>query len=145
GSVLLPCRWPTAIPDITVQLPLPRFLFPNNDVLPRVKCLASCTLEDVRPHLIGRIAMALHLGGFQLCRRDSHVHGALPECLDCRLARDDVAVGREKLPLLRIARRASSRIAPAESGHECFIRSHNTSTDFGCCRLSHDAFPPWCT
>ena len=29
----------------------------------------------------GHQFMALHLGGFQLCRRDSHVHGALPECL----------------------------------------------------------------
>ena len=140
--LLLPWRWSAAIEDIPVQLPLPGLLFPNDDVLAGVEHLALGPLQSERPDFIGSIPVPFYFDRFQLYRLDAHIHGPLPERLDRLLTTDDLAVGWQHLPVVRIDGRCASCIAATEGGHKLCDWRRNGSADLGCGRLRHGAFPP---
>src|SRR5207253_11114881 len=109
STPLLPRRWSAAIEDVSVQLPLPGFLFPNDHILACINHLALCPLQRKLPNFVGRMAVPFHFDGFELHRLDTHVHGTLPERLDRLLAADDLAVGWQHLPVCCIHGRCPSR------------------------------------
>src|SRR5262245_1381132 len=119
---LLPCRWPAAVPDITVQLPLSRLLFPDDHILARVEHLIRCPLQSIGADFIGRVTASFYFEGVELDRLDPHVHGPLPERLDRQRAADHSAVGGQHLRVCSIDERCTHRITATECHHKLFDR-----------------------
>ena len=102
----------TAVPDVSVQLPLPAFFFPYNDELTTIHDLAALSTERIHADLDGRISLTFELNSLEFRVLYPHVHDALPDRLYGRPTCNKVAVRGHKLTVFGIELSHAGRISP---------------------------------
>ncbi len=113
---------------------------PDDDVLPVVEYLARLVAQLVLPDLGGRRTVVENFECFEPDAGNTGIERALPEFLNRVRASNNVAAGRQDLPIRRVQRRQPGTIALGRSRRELCVRCLDSAPNpVGVRRLDYTA------